>query len=265
LEEAFVGTSKNKDIVVYGEGMGKEFSGAIDRATRLTRVYDVTTVMFDWPTYRPNLSGGKNYRKAQIQSTEVSRSLCDLFTELEKMKPVFNADSLNLSLLLHSLGNRLIKEAVMNDFINTKTKLFDNIILNAACVKMRRHRKWLEKLNIQDEIYLTRNNKDRTLLLAKLAGFTEQLGRRSALRKAKNAIYLNFSPVLEREHNYFLLTNLLAKHPDLKTIYSDIFHGKTINFGDEKKFISQKNGRVITLKGPERVTQEGDISIGVGR
>jgi hypothetical protein len=251
--------------VVYGEGMGKEFSGAIDRATRLTRVYDVTTVMFDWPTYRPNLSGGKNYRKAQIQSTEVSRSLCDLFTELEKMKPVFNADSLNLSLLLHSLGNRLIKEAVMNDFINTKTKLFDNIILNAACVKMRRHRKWLEKLNIQDEIYLTRNNKDRTLLLAKLAGFTEQLGRRSALRKAKNAIYLNFSPVLEREHNYFLLTNLLAKHPDLKTIYSDIFHGKTINFGDEKKFISQKNGRVITLKGPERVTQEGDISIGVGR
>ncbi len=100
--------------------------------------------------------------------------------------------------------------------------------------------------------------------MAKLAGFTEQLGRRSALRKAKNAIYLNFSPVLEREHNYFLLTGVLERHPDLKIIYSDIFHGRTINFNDEKRFINQHNGRVVTLKGPERVTQEGDISIGIG-
>lgn len=264
LEEAFLGISKNKDIVMYGEGMGKEFPGDVDRATRLTRIYNVTTLMFDWPTYRPNLSGGKNYKKARIQSTEVSKVLCNLFTELEKLKPAIKNDAVNLTLLLHSLGNRLIKEAVMNNFISTKTKLFDNIVLNAACVKMRRHRKWLEKLNIQDKIYLTRNNKDRTLLLAKLAGFTEQLGRRSAIRKAKNAIYLNFSPVLEKEHNYFLMTNVLARHPDLKTIYSDIFHGKTINFNDEKRFINQRNGQIITVKGPERVTQEGDISIGIG-
>jgi hypothetical protein len=264
LEEAFEGASKNKDVVVYGEGMGKTFTENVDRSTRLTRIYNVTTVMFDWPTYRPFLSGGKNYKRARIQSTSVARSLCNLFSELEKIKPSLKADSLNLSLLLHSLGNRLIKEAVINDFIVTKTKLFDNVILNAACVKMRRHRKWLEKLTIQDKIYLTRNNKDRTLLLAKLAGLTEQLGRRSALRKAKNAIYLNFSPVLEKEHNYFLMTNVLRNHPELKIIYSDIFHGRTINFSDEKKFISQKNGRVITLKGPERLTQQGDISLGVG-
>lgn len=263
LADAFSGTNKKKDVVVYGEGMGKDFPADIDRATRLTRVYDVTTVMFDWPTYRPNLTGGKNYKKARRQSTRVSSALCDLFKELEKMKPEIKTDSANLTLLLHSLGNRLIKEAVTNNFI-AKNKLFDDIVLNAPCVKMRRHRKWLEKLNIQENIYLTRNNKDRTLLLAKLAGFTEQLGRRSALRKAKNAIYLNFSPVLEKEHNYFLMTNVLARHPDLKSIYSDIFHGKKVDFSDEKKFINQRNGQIITLKGPERATQEGDIGIGVG-
>lgn len=264
LADAFVGVSKSKDLVLYGEGMGKDFAGDVDRATRLTRVYDVTTIMFDWPTYRPNLRGGKNYKKARIQSTEVSKALCALFVEIETIKPTIKTDSTKTSLLLHSLGNRLIKEAVTNNFISTKTKLFDNVVLNAPCVKMRRHRKWLEKLSIQDKIYLTRNNKDRTLLLAKLAGFTEQLGRRSALRKAKNAIYLNFSPALEREHNYFLMTNVLAKHPDIKSIYSDIFHGRTINFDDEKRFINQQNGRVITLKGPERTTQEGDISLGIG-
>ncbi len=264
LKEAFNGTDKNKDIVLYGEGMGKDFPADVDRATRLTRVYDVTTVMFDWPTYRPYMSGGKNYRKARFQSTRVSIAMCDLFNELEKIKSFVKSDSANLTLLLHSLGNRLIKEAVTNNFIKTKTKLFDDIVLNAPCVKMRRHRKWLEKLNIQEQIYLTRNNKDRTLLLAKLAGFTEQLGRRSALCKAKNAIYLNFSPVLEKEHNYFLLTGVLERHPDVKAIYSDIFHGKSINFKDEKKFINQRNGHVITLKAPERETQQGDISIGIG-
>ena len=82
-------------------------------------------------------------------------------------------------------------------------------------------------------------------------------------RKAENAFYLDFSPILEKEHNYFLMTNVLAKHPDIKTIYSDIYHGKAINFSNEKKFINQRNGRVITLKGPESVTQEGDVGIGI--
>ncbi|MBK7666897.1 MAG: hypothetical protein IPJ32_05780 [Sphingobacteriaceae bacterium] len=84
LEEAFTGASKNKDMVVYGEGMGKDFTGDVDRATRLTRVYDVTTVMFDWPTYRPNLSGGKNYRKARLQSTEVAKRMCDFLRSWKK-------------------------------------------------------------------------------------------------------------------------------------------------------------------------------------
>lgn len=263
LEEAFKDVVKNKDIVVYGEGMGKVFPGNVDRATRLTRIYNVTTLMFDWPTYRPNLSGGRNYKLARIQSTEVAESFCKLFNELEKLKPNIKADSLNLSLLLHSLGNRLIKEGVTNNFIEVKTKLFDNIVLNAACVKKFGHKNWLEKLNIQNEIYLTRNNKDRTLNLARLAACTEQLGRHWGFGKAHNAIYLNFSPVLEREHNYFLLISVLIKHPDIKAIYADIFHGKSINFSDEKKFINQRNGRVITLKGPESVTQEGDIGIGI--
>lgn len=261
LKEAFIGTDKNKDIVLYGEGMGKDFPADVDRATRLTRVYNVTTVMFDWPTYRPYLSGGKNYRKARFQSTRVSIALCNLFNELEKIKPEVKSDSANLSLLLHSLGNRLLKEAVTNNLITLKTKLFHHIVLNAPCVRKRGHKKWLEKLNIQDEIYLTRNNKDRTLNLARLAGFTEQLGRHWGAAKAKNAVYLNFSPVLEKEHNYFLMTNVLARHPDIKAIYSDIFHNRTINFDNETLFIKQNNGRVITLKRPD--TEGKDINIGI--
>lgn len=260
LQDAFEGTVKTKDAVVYGEGMGKDFTANIDRATRLSRLYNVTTVMFDWPTYRPYLNGGKNYKKARLQSTAVSKSFCQFLKEIDALKSIIKSESVGLSLLLHSLGNRLIKEAVINNFIS-ESKLFDNVVLNAPCVKMRQHRKWLEKLNIQNKIYLTRNNKDRTLLLAKLAGFTEQLGRRSALRKAKNAVYLNFSPILEREHNYFLMNNVLAQHPEIKSIYTAIFHKGILNFDDQSKFINERNGQIITLK---RQDLEGkDINIGI--
>lgn len=264
LEEAFTGAPKNKDLVVYGEGLGREFIGNIDRATRLTRGYDVLTVMFDWPTFRSYLGRGKNYRKAKMQSTNVSKMMCDFFVELEKIKPIVKSDSSNLTLFLHSLGNRLLKEAVTNSFINVKTKLFHHVVLNAPCVKKNGHKKWLEKLNIQDEIYLTRNNKDRTLNLARWADFSERLGRHWGAAKAKNAVYLNFSPVLEKEHNYFLMTNVMVKHPDIKAIYSDIFHNKAINFDNEKIFIKQNRGRVITLKRPDAEGKDINIGISVG-
>lgn len=262
LAEA-LGTADKKDIVVYCEGMGKDFTANLDRATRLTRIYNVLTVMFDWPTYRPYLSGGRNYRLAMSQSTQIARPFGKLLNELEKIKNDGKFGSNKLSMILHSMGNRVIKKAVINNNIEVRTKLFDNIILNAACVKMRGHKKWLERLNIQDKIYVTRNNRDRTLNLARIAGLSKQLGMHNRWRKANNAVYLNFSKVLGHEHNYFLMTNVLREHPELKVIYSRIFHGEQLTFDDKEKFIVRKNGRLVKLIKP-RVSQDGDISLSVG-
>ena len=246
LNEALYSAAKNKDIVIYSEGMGKDFTANLDRATRFTRLYNVVTVMFDWPTYRPYLSGGKNYKLARRQSKEAARSLAKLFNEMDKYKSVNNLENVKMSLLFHSLGNRLIKDAVKNNYIEVKTKLFDNVILNAACVKTLLHKKWVQKLNIQKGIYITKNNHDRTLLLAGIAGLRKQLGRHSGWFRAKNAVYLNFSKVLVHDHNYFLMNNVFRSHPNIKTLYNDMFHGKPILFDDEKKF-EQRKKNVITL------------------
>lgn len=250
LEEAMSAMVADKDIVVYGEGMGKDFTANIDRATRFTRLYDVNTIMFDWPTFRPYLSGGKNYRTARLESKKVSRSMVKLFNEIKAQKQRNKTGSSNISLILHSLGNRLIKEAVINDYIDIKEKLFSNIVLNAACVKMRFHKLWLEKLDIQDNIYLTHNNHDRTLNLARIAGLSKRLGMHTRWRKAKNATYLNFSKILSVEHNYFLMRNVLREHPGLKEMYYDIFHGKKLTFEDGKRYRIRKKGRVIDLIHP---------------
>lgn len=263
LEEAFNGTIKTKDIVVYGEGMGKTFPSNIDRATRFTRLYNVTTIMFDWPTYRPFLTGGKNYKTARVQSMEVSKSMVRLFNDLDRLRSSGATGDVKLSLLLHSLGNRLIKAAAKHNFIQVKGKLFDNIVLNAPCINKRGHKEWMEKLKIQDHIYITRNNRDKTLILAGTLAFSKQLGRHFGLRKANNATYINFSKVLYREHNYFLMTNVLKEHPGLKVLYAELFHGKKPTFDDPKKFTKKDNGRLIILHEPH-VSQDGDIGISIG-
>ena len=106
---------------------------------------------------------------------------------------------------------------------------------------------------------MTRNNHDRTLEFARLAGFTKQLGMHNRWRKADNAIYLNFSKVLVHEHNYFLMNNVLRAHPNIKVLYNDIFHVKPILFDDGKKF-KQRKKNVITLIQPY-FGQDGDIGI----
>jgi hypothetical protein len=261
LAEAYESVKKGNDIVVYGEGMGKTFPANIDRATRFTRLYNVTTIMFDWPTFRPYLSGGKNYKTSRHESRSVSRSLAKLFSDLDKLHSSGLMGRIKISLLLHSMGNRLMKEAASHNYIDVKGPLFDNVILNAACVKTFMHKKWVQKMNFQKQIYITKNNHDRTLLLAGIAGLSKQLGRHSGWFKAKNAVYLNFSNVLVHDHNYFLMNYLFKENPDIKVVFDDLFHGKNPSFDDFKKFRKGKNGRKITFRKPFR--QEGDISFGI--
>ncbi len=264
IEEAFENTVKSNDILVYVEGMGKTFPSNLDRATRVTRLYGVTTVMFDWPTYSPFMSGGKNYKVARMQSVEVSRSLGKLFSDLDRLRTSGVTGYVKMSLVLHSLGNRLIKDAVKRKHIGVNGKLFDNIILNAPCVSKRGHKKWMESMKIQREIYITRNNHDKTLVLAGIVALSKQMGRHFGLRKAENATYINFSKVLKREHNYFLMTNVLRAHPDIKLLYDDLFHGRNVSFDDPAKFKKRNKGKLIILREPH-VSQDGDIGISIGK
>lgn len=264
LEETYENSIKSNDMVVYVEGMGKTFPSNVDRATRFTRLYGVTTIMFDWATFDPLLSGGKNFKRAKVRSVEVSRSLSKLFNDLDRLRTSGATGYVKLSLLLHSMGNSLIKAAAKNDLIEVKGKLFDNIILNASCINKRGHKKWMEKMKIQREIFITRNNHDKSLVLAGIAAFSKQLGRHFGLQKADNATYINFSKVLKREHNYFLMTNVLKAHPDIKLLYDDLFHGRAMSFNDPKKFKKRHKGKLIILKEPH-VSQDGDIGISISK
>jgi hypothetical protein len=239
LQEAMNAVSKKEHAVVFVEGFGKTFPGNVDRATRFARCYNVTTIMFDWPTFDPRYRRIKNFKMTRRNSQKVAKAFSFFLSELDEFKNKQNFK--HISIILHSMGNLLLQHSVKNNYIKLKDTLFENIVLNAACVPQRKHKQWVEKINIQQRIYITRNNHDKTLNGAKLITFRRQLGERARGPYALNATYINFSAVLDMEHNYFLYTGVLKAHPNIKAVYNDIFFGRQVIFTDKREFFIKRN------------------------
>ena len=115
--------------------------------------------------------------------------------------------------------------------------LFSNFILNAAAVNQYQHQKWLEKLNIQERIYVTINNDDFTLHGAMILRASKQLGLGYRGSTAMNAHYVNFSDVATREHNLFLGKSATEKNnPYIYLFYKQAFHGSAVSFNENTGF-----------------------------
>ena len=120
-------------------------------------------------------------------------------------------------------------------------------------------------MNILKKLYITRNNRDRILNGAKLiSGFAKQLGQQPKKPYAKNTLYLDFSRVLDREHNYFLYPGVLRDHPYIKPLYSVILKGEEPDFSNENRYIKKPKKNAIEIFDLAEA-QKGGIGISVGR
>lgn len=215
------------NFVVFTEGLGKTFTSGIDRATRLKRIYDIDELFFDWPTQRPYMKSGKNFRTTYRISRDVAKPYARFLEEFQSYKETHYSKFKITTLMFHSMGNLVLMYDLKNDlFKNIKPGLVDHVILNAACVPQRKHAKWLSKLSFSKQIFVTINKRDRNLNGARLALFCHILGEKVKKPLAPGVHYVSFSKVLEREHNYYLIRPLLEQKPYLKTFYADIFAGK---------------------------------------
>lgn len=226
--EALLGLKKEfKDMVVFTEGLGKTFTAGVDRATRLKRTYDVDALFFDWPTQRPYMKPGKNFRTTYKVSYQVAKPYAKFLEAFQNYKEAHVSSFKQVTLMFHSMGNLVLMYDLKQDlFKHIKPGLADQVLLNAACVPQRKHSVWLAKLTFAPQIFVTINKRDRNLNGAKLILFRHQLGEKVKKPKLANVHYVNFSKVLEKEHNYYLIRPLLLEKPFLKTFYADIFAGK---------------------------------------
>lgn len=221
----------DRDILVYADGHGKTFQQVLERGFHVSERFAVNMVIFDWPTDNMAL------KKTAYTAAEVAPAFVIAMKELRDFKKEQYPLSA-VSAMFHSMGNHILRNMVQNQLLNYLPEdLFSNIILNAAAVNQYQHRKWLEKLNIQERIYVTINDDDFTLHGAMILRAAKQLGLGYRRNTAANANYVNFSDVATREHNLFLGKSDTEKNnPYIYLFFEQAFHGREVSFIENTGF-----------------------------
>lgn len=227
LSDLLASAQLSDNLVVYTEGLGKTFNSAVYRGTRMMREYGVQTLIFDWPTQRPYMKSGKNFWATYKVSEQVALPYARFVDSLQHYELSHPKKYESVNLFFHSMGNLVLMHALKHHYFDAlQPKVFDNVVLNAACVPSKNHKQWLETLAISKNVYVTQNNHDMNLNGAKVILMKHQLGERSHRPYARNATYINFSNALSMQHNYFLMQPLLTNEPFIRHFYAAVFTGQ---------------------------------------
>ena len=233
LAEAMNNANISPDFMVYTEGHGKLFSDNVYRGINTSRLYSISVIMFDWPSKVPGYNLEKNFYTSVHNSKSVVKQFNELLVLLNDYKNNSGKEKMkHLSMFFHSMGNYVLLTTLKKyGSQNYNPGLVDNIIFNAPCIPSRGHKKWLEQLTFQKNIYVMYNKKDPAL-----KGATFLLGRfllgTKPIRLAKNASYFNLKKVAHVSHNCFLRQSILNSYPQIHEIYNDLFHSRTLNVHD---------------------------------
>jgi hypothetical protein len=226
-----------KDLVFYIEGLGKNFPIAMYRAAGLTTQYDVNVIMFDYPTLNETKGLIKNYYFAE-KSSRKSASAFSIFLSTLQDYEVHGAHWIvqkHKSLFIHSLGNVMLREAMVQNMLSDLNPLFiHRLILNAACVKQRKHAQWIDSINFAAQKFIHYNKKDIQLLGARLLTHQLMLGALPKKPFSSETYYINFESILGKQHNGYLNNPGISFVPEYSTkYYNSLLHGQEISFTDK--------------------------------
>jgi hypothetical protein len=238
LKDAIGTLSKNRDFLIFVNGYGKNFGQNLYRGLELDKRYNLNVIVFDWPSdYQP-------VRKSAHFARKVTGNLVHLIDTFNLAhRENFNGTA--ATLVFHSMGNHIVRNMARNyPYTGTNRHIFNNLLLNAAGVKQWHHAKWVDKLNIQDRIYITSNKGDKTLKLLVLARLTTQLGMKAKQPQAGNANYIDFSLIAGEDHNYFIgRSNIEKEDPRVFNFFNTVFHGQKVYLDDSQVFSPKEKGK----------------------
>ncbi len=235
LAPAMDGMPDNRSILVYVDGHGKAFDQILERGINVCKRFHITLVIFDWPTDYMAL------RKTAYNADEVAPVFVRSMAELNNLhRQLFPRSP--LSIIFHSMGNHILKKIVdqrLQDYL--PRDMFSNIIMNAAAVNQFNHTGWVGRLHIQDRLYITINDEDKTLRGAMVLRMARQLGTGFKGSPSGNAIYVNFSEIATTEHNLFLgRSEAEMNNGQIFRFYMEAFLGKSVQLTPKTGF--RENG-----------------------
>lgn len=155
---------ENRNALMYVHGYNSSFAESLQEAHEVAKRYELGVLLFSWPS-NPGGFIPIEYRRAQAVA---SNSIVAFDRVLEKlaMYACETADEgcqIAFSLLVHSLGNLIFARFVRDPIFTGETRLFDNIVLNAADVDLRDHWLWADRLVYAVRAFAIINERDSIL------------------------------------------------------------------------------------------------------
>lgn len=196
---------RKRNCLFYVHGYDSEFKASLDEAHDLGERYQLGVVLFSWPSS----PGGfilSEYRQAQATARN---SIVALDRALAKLAGFLQACAdehceISINMLLHSLGNLIFEEFARAPIFTGETRIFDNIILNAADVDLRNHSRWADRLTYAMRVYATINERDSVLAASDVVN-PDRLGNtaRSLLSDRITYFDLTGGKDIAKKHRHF--------------------------------------------------------------
>lgn len=241
----------HKDLVIYTEGMGKTLPLNLKRSAAMTTQYDLNVLMFDYPSIHPDKSIFSNFYFAYNQAKEAYRSFNELLAQFiaYHQDNIMYFQGINTTLFFHSMGNQVLKQSVVhNDDVFRHKHLFNNVVLNAACVPRWHHVEWIEGIQFADRIYVHFNKQDKQLNGASIITLDKMLGVNPGKDHAENAIYIDFNELVGKRHSNFLdIAGRENIEEEAQQYYFSVLHGHAPQVEDRHWFASGQS-KVYVLK-----------------
>ncbi len=241
-----------KPFVLFVSGRGRHPRKEMEQEllTKIERQYDVTAIMFTWPSW----CGYSCFPEGQARAS--APALLDVLKIIERQKKREGFDR-NYTLLAHSMGGFVLQGLSGLAGGELSSDLFHSIVINSAAVPQKGHATWVEHIAFGENLFITSNNDDRVLsciendlfvldprrLFCRQFGLSERLGRWAVVKAtkynaARNATYVGFDGALGKRHRYYI--NQQAKAPAVFRFYRQVFQGQKIRLQCHKQVIPNR-------------------------
>lgn len=246
FEEGMASIDNKRDILLFVHGHGKSFPAVLTRAHQIGDKYDVSLIIFDWPSLN------SNFNKSLARVRRCGGNFYNLLLQLRDYRSNSLQEGQHMSMLLHSLGNYFLTHLVVdgnNQYIHAK--IFDNIIMNSAAVRSREHGEVISQIEIQDHIYVIFNKNDKVLRGAHLLTSGKMLGNMVIEPLAKGATYVDFTQVAGTQHTYFAGYHQFEFDlPAFDRVFDTAFHGGKVDFSDPVMFSRKGDQDIWVVNNP---------------
>lgn len=201
LKEIVKETDNTRPWVVYIHGNNQTLDKNLNRSRLIQDQYDVNMVIFSWPsrTYNdkmvPLLAGGvllnlhpagrrfggllmqkgvkskiKQYQKAREAAKKTVLPFITSFSFLKDnlFVPLQKSHVPHTCLLVHSLGHKVIRDAIESGDQKLSGYLFNTVLLHQADELSEEHAGWIADMPMvhSKDIYITKNKKDSVLFMS---------------------------------------------------------------------------------------------------